>query len=164
MVVVKPALGIDVSHFQGKINWEEIKQNNITFAYAKATEGHTYVDPKFNLNWKNMSSANIAKGAYHFYTTSSNGITQAQHYINTVKEISKGDLPPVLDLEQGGLMDKVTIEEYQNEVISWLNEVETKFGVKPIIYTNNPFANTYLNKPHFANYVLWIAEVWCKGS
>ena len=65
-----------------------------------------------------MSSANIAKGAYHFYTTSSNGITQAQHYFNTVKEISKGDLPPVLDLEQDGLMDKITIEEVNNEEIN----------------------------------------------
>lgn len=163
-VEVKPALGIDVSHFQGDINWQEIKENNISFAYAKATEGNTYVDLKFHQNWENMSTAEISKGAYHFYTTDSDGDSQAIHYINTVKEIKKGDLPPVLDLEQGGLKAKVTVEEYQNEVMNWLTTVEKELGVKPIIYTNNPFANEYLNKPHFANYILWIAEYGVKEA
>jgi len=163
-IEAKPALGIDVSHFQGEINWEEIKENNISFAYSKATEGHTYVDPKFHENWKNMTTAEISKGAYHFYTTDSDGNNQALHYINTIKEIKKGDLPPVLDLEQGGLKAEVTVEEYQKEVINWLSTVEKELGVKPIIYTNNPFANKYLNKPHFANYTLWIAEYGVKEA
>ena len=162
IVETKPALGIDVSHFQGEINWNEIKENNITFAYSKATEGHNYTDPKFQLNWKNMTNAEISKGAYHFYTTNSGGKAQALYYINTVKEIKSGDLPPVLDLEQGGLKAEVTVEEYQKEVTIWLNEVEKELGVKPIIYTNNPFANKYLNKPHFSNYTLWIAEYGVK--
>lgn len=160
----KPALGIDVSHFQGKINWEEIKANNISFAYTKATEGNYYVDPKFKANWAEMTAAKMAKGAYHFYTTKEDGNTQAMHYINTVIDIDSGDLPPVLDLEQGGLNTDISVEEFQKEVMVWLTTVEQKLGVKPIIYTNNPFANKYLLQPEFATYKLWIAEYGVKEA
>lgn len=164
IVEIKPAMGIDVSHFQGEINWEEIKENRITFAYSKATEGNTYIDPKFYENWESMTSAGIAKGAYHFYTTSSSGKTQAAHYVNTIKKLKKGDLPPVLDLEQGGLQSTITVKEFQSEVIEWLTIVEDKLGVKPIIYTNNPFANKYLDTSHFSDYHLWIAEYGVKEA
>jgi lysozyme len=157
-VAIKNALGIDVSHFQGAVNWEEIKANNITFAYTKATQGHTYVDSKFHQNWSDMTTAGIARGAYHFYSTESNGKSQAEHFINTVGEVKIGDMPPVLDLEQGGINGTVDVKLFQQEVMSWLNAVEAKFGVKPMIYTNNPFANKYLNNVKFAEYTLWIAE------
>ena len=139
----KTALGIDVSHFQGEVDWEEIKANNISFAYSKATQGISYVDSKFHENWKNMAAANLARGAYHFYMAADDGATQAQHFIKTVGELQAGDLHPVLDLEQGGISGTVEVNEFQKEVQIWLNAVEKKFGVKPIIYTNNPFANEY---------------------
>jgi lysozyme len=140
------------------VNWEEIKANNISFAYTKATQGNNYVDVKFHQNWSQMESAGLAKGAYHFYTSESDGKTQAQHFINTIKEVKVGDMPPVLDLEHGGISGTVEIAQFQQEVIYWLNAVEAKFGVKPIIYTNNPFANEYLNNKYFSKYTLWIAE------
>ncbi|NBG65700.1 glycoside hydrolase family 25 protein [Acidiluteibacter ferrifornacis] len=157
-VAVKQALGIDVSHFQGAVDWDEIKANNITFAYTKATQGATYIDSKFHQNWSEMAAANIARGAYHFYSTESDGNTQAEHFINTIKEVKAGEMPPVLDLEQGSIKGTIAMNQFHLEVLSWLTIVEAKLGVKPIIYTNNPFANQYLINEKFADYSLWIAE------
>lgn len=161
-VDAKPALGIDVSHFQGDVDWEEIRSHKISFAYTKATQGRSYVDTRFNKNWSDMLTAEITRGAYHFYSSEDAGKEQALHFIKTVKELKKGDLPPVLDLEQGSINGKVDVENFQKEVKIWLKTVEEKFGIKPIIYTNNPFANEYLNHSDFADYMLWVAEYGVK--
>lgn len=155
---LKSALGIDVSHFQGEVSWAEIKANNISFAYTKATEGQSWVDPKFQKNWSNMLNAEITRGVYHFYSSEASGSAQAQHFIQTVGDLKPGDLPPVIDIEKRGIIGSVEPAEVQKEVKMWLKIVEDKYGIKPIIYTNNPIADEYLNHPDFAEYLLWIAE------
>lgn len=157
-VIVKSALGIDVSHFQGDINWEEIKAHNISFAYTKATEGESFVDPKFQKNWNAMLNAGVTRGVYHFYNSGVDGKSQAEHFISTIGELKAGDLFPVIDLEQGSIQGEVEVDTFQKEIRIWLKTVEEKFGVKPIIYSNEPFANQYLNHPDFAEYHLWLAE------
>ncbi|MDG1804944.1 glycoside hydrolase family 25 protein [Flavicella sp.] len=154
----KHHLGIDVSHFQQEINWEEIKEANISFAYSKATQGKDYVDPRFHENWKNMGNVSLSKGAYHFYQSNDSGKEQAIHFCKTVGNVGKGDIPPVLDLEGGGIIGTVHKKELQKEIHIWLRYVHQKMGVKPIIYTNNVFANDYLLGSDFSEYHLWIAE------
>lgn len=154
---VVSVLGVDVSHFQGDVDWSSIKKDGVLFAYAKATQGSRFIDPKYMSNWKEMKENKVYKGAYHFFEYDDDVTKQVNHFLKTVK-YSKLDLPPVLDLEGGGVNGKVNIESYQKSVLEWLNQVEKILGVKPIIYTNVTFGNTYLNKPEFSNYDLWLAE------
>ncbi|MBL0015595.1 MAG: hypothetical protein IPP17_03940 [Bacteroidetes bacterium] len=96
--------GIDVSRYQGKIEWAKVKQAGIRFAFIKATEGTDYVDPYFAVNWDEAKDKGIARGAYHFFRPAQDGKAQAEHFLKQVKW-TKGDLPPVLDLE---VTDEVT--------------------------------------------------------
>ncbi|EAZ82677.1 glycoside hydrolase family 25 protein [Algoriphagus machipongonensis] len=153
----KTILGIDVSHFQGDVNWQEIKDANIIFVYDKATEGATFTDPKYAKNKVGAHEYDLAHGSYHFYTTDSDPIKQAEFFTNTI-DYGIGDMPPVLDLEKGGIKGTVDPKKFQEEVLKWLNYVEQKLGVKPVIYTNHTFGDKYLTSTKFEEYQLWIAE------
>ncbi len=152
-----PVLGIDVSHFQGKIDWQKIKDANIKYAYDKATQGMTYVDPEYKNNRVDAHSFNFTHGAYHFYVAGDDPQKQALHFVSVI-DYTEDDLPPVLDLEQGGMKANIKTENYQKDVLKWLQVVEEKLGVKPVIYTSPAFGNQYLNHPSFSEYDLWVAE------
>jgi lysozyme len=145
--------GIDVSHFQGSVNWLEVKQAGMTFAFAKATEGQSSVDPQFKNNWQNMKAAGLLRGAYHFFDAGVDGTAQARHFLQHT-QIEPGDLPPVLDVEAAASASKATILQ---EVQNWLNTVEQALNRLPMIYTTASFWNSHLNDS-FGVYPLWIAE------
>jgi lysozyme len=152
--------GIDVSKYQSIIAWEEVKAmrvNNIQvgFAFIKATEGIDNTDPQFRRNWKKAKSANITRGAYHFFIASKDGKMQAQNFIKRV-DLETGDLRPVLDVEQ---LNSTTITQLKAEVRKWLETVENYYGVVPIIYTNVDF---YINNlgSEFDKYPLWVAHYY----
>ncbi len=151
-------LGMDISHFQNNINWDDIKKDGVNFVYIKASQSTHFKDPKFKQNHAAAKNECIYRGAYHFYVTGKDPVKQAQNFIAAVGELESGDLPPVLDLEELGIKTAVNIETFQKNTLSWLKTVEEKLGVTPIIYSNPSFANKYLNNPDFANYKLWVAE------
>jgi len=153
----KPILGIDVSHFQGDINWEEIKNAKIQFAYDKATQGKHFKDPDYFTNQKAAHTVGLLHGAYHFYISGDSPKEQAHNFLSAL-DYSSIDLPPVLDLEEGGIKAPIDITNFQADVLQWLKIVEDSLKVRPIIYTNNPFGNQYLDHPDFEKYDLWIAE------
>ncbi len=93
-----PVMGVDVSRYQGNIQWDVIAGQDVQFAFIKATEGSSYQDPLFAFNWEECRKNRIYAGAYHFFSFESGGDTQAQNFINTVGEL-QDDLPPVVDLE-----------------------------------------------------------------
>jgi lysozyme len=150
--------GIDVSHYQQKINWDRVVSMQvdgikIEFAFIKATEGLSRVDPYFRRNWKQAKASGIKKGAYHFFIASKDGTAQAKNFIRTVK-IEPGDLPPVLDVEQTFGVSRTVL---RREVKEWLDAVEIKYKVRPIIYTGADFYAQNL-KGHFEDYPLWVAH------
>lgn len=149
--------GIDVSHFNGDINWNEVKASGISFSYAKATEGTDFNDPKFKENWVNMKATEVKRGPYHFYDPKARPRQQADFFIKAVGSLEEGDMPPMLDLE-GANIGGLSAAKYQEDIMTWLELVERHFKVQPIIYTDGPFANQHLNNPEFAKYKLWIAE------
>jgi len=156
--------GIDVSHHQSDIDWDEVKAMQIKdikigFGFIKATEGIENVDEQFKDNWLAAKRANIPRGAYHFYNPSRNGKAQAQNFIDNVR-LSKGDLPPVLDIEQ---VNGTPIIKIQQGVIDWLEAVEAHYNVKPIIYTNASFYNNVLGDK-FDEYPLWVAHYLVKDK
>ena len=94
----------------------------------------------FKRNWKKARSAELTRGAYHFFIATKNGKTQAENFITTV-DLEPGDLPPVLDVEQAF---GVPVVKLRQRVKEWLVTVEQFYGVKPIIYTNVDFYKQYL--------------------
>lgn len=150
-------LGIDVSHFQGDVNWDEIKKAGIIFVYDKATEGETYIDPKYARNRLGAHEYDLLHGSYHFFESDDDPKKQAELFLSVIDHKS-GDMPPVLDLEDGGIKGEVSTEDFSKNVLTFLKFVESKLKVKPIIYTNHIFGNKYLTDPEFAKYELWIAE------
>lgn len=147
--------GIDVSFYQGKIQWDQVKQDGVGFAYAKATGGLTRVDPEFVNNWHGMREAGILRGAYHFFYAAEDATAQAKHFVGTVKTLRPHDLPPMLDVEITDHAPKAAIIK---GVLMWLQVVEQELGRRPIIYSDLSFANEYLTDAKLANYPLWIAE------
>ena len=155
-----PIHGIDVSRFQDRITWEEVramkvKNVQLGFTFIKATEGIGNTDPHFKRNWKRSKEAGMFRGAYHFFIASKDGKLQAENFIDKV-DLEPGDLPPVLDLEQ---LNGTGSSQLRKEAKRWLETVEDYYKVKPIIYTNVDFYQRYLGTD-FDSYPLWVAHYY----
>ncbi len=154
------AKGIDVSHWQGEINWPAVAGDGISFAFVKATERDSLTDSKFAFNWAGMKSAGILRGAYHFFRPSVDARAQAEHFATAVGALRANDLPPVLDLES---RDGVSNDRIVESAKLWLDTVEGLLNRKPIIYTGPFFWNDHLvgggNPPAWSgDYSLWVAN------
>lgn len=152
--------GIDVSYYQGKIDWKKVKSMKeddvqIRFAFIKATEGMFNVDPYFQRNWREAAKSGIICGAYHFFRPQKSGEWQAKFFLQTVK-FEEGDLPPVVDVEQ---LNGASPDKMRKELKEFMAYVEQKTKVKPIIYSGLSFYRDYL-KGHFDGYPLWIAHYY----
>ena len=145
--------GIDVSHYQSRVQWDEVARQGAGFAFVKATEGGSHQDSLFALNWFGIRAAGLKRGAYHFYRPNTPSFFQATNFMNVV-DMQPGDLPPVLDVE---VTDGASKEELVSGVKEWLELIETRYQVRPILYTNLKFYYFYL-KGHFDDYPIWIAR------
>ena len=145
--------GIDVSKWQGSVNWPEVKQAGIAFAFARATYGITEVDSSFKDNWQGMKDAGITRGAYHFFLAADDPARQADFFINTVGSLDPDDLPPVIDVESDSGVSSTLVADVQ----TWLNTVAQGLGRTPIIYTAPSYWNANMNSD-FGKYPLWVAE------
>lgn len=153
--------GIDISHHQGTINWDQLVEHRtgdfpLHFIFMKATEGGNYSDKTFKANFAEAGKRKFIRGAYHFFSPKTDPLQQAEFFIRTVK-LAPGDLPPVLDVEVRGKRPK---QEFQQHVKRWLDRVEAHYGVKPILYTSHKFKTNYLNDPQFDAYPYWIAHYY----
>lgn len=154
--------GIDISHYQGEIDWRELRTALINkcpvrFVIIKATEGSSIVDKCFDDNFFNARDYGFIRGAYHFWSTKTPARSQAQYFLSKV-HLEEGDLPPVLDVENK--RKDQPVDEFQREILSWLHIVEDKYHVKPIIYTNYKFKVDYLSDHRFDDYPYWIAHYY----
>ena len=151
--------GIDFSHYQGKVKWDNIKffkQNIlISFVFLRATMGVRSKDKYFRYNWREAKKHNITVGAYHYYRPNENSTLQANNFIKNVK-LTKGNLPPVLDIEK--LPTKQSLKSLKAGLKNWLNIVGKHYGVKPIIYSGDTFYRKHLSGGEFDNYIIWIAN------
>ena len=153
--------GIDISHYQERINWEKLRNASIgdapvSFVFIKATEGEKLFDDNFNRNFANAKRNDLIRGAYHFFVPGVDPRKQADFYLK-IAQLEPGDLPPVLDIEKKG---DLTPEKLRRDVKLWLDLVEKEYGVKPILYTGYKFKVDYLNTPEFDAYPYWIAHYY----
>lgn len=154
--------GIDISHYQGKIDWEQLKNAMIKgcpvrFVIIKSTEGSSRLDENFRENFNQARDFGFIRGVYHFWSNKSTAREQAYYFLDQV-HLTDGDLPPVLDIEHKPA-DK-SVEDFQRDVLTWLHIVEDKYHVKPIIYTYYKFKGQYLSAPVFEDYPYWIAHYY----
>ncbi len=149
------AQGIDVSHYQGAVDWNAVRGAGVTFAFAKATEGVTTVDATFSTNWPAIGAAGLLRGAYHFFHPEEDAASQAQHFLSVVGTLSAHDLPPVLDVE---VTNGVSTSVLWAGVSTWLETVAQATGRRPMIYVSPGFWDENAPNPALASYPLWLAD------
>jgi lysozyme len=156
-----PVQGIDVSNWQGDIDWDKVRAAGTQFAFIKATEGGDYLDPKFAQNWEGAKRAGIPRGAYHmvFWCRSAN--EQALWFILNVPN-DPDALPPVLDLEWNGSSrscpKRIPVDLAIEKIKIMLDVMEAHTGKRPIIYTDVTFHHEVL-EGQFPGYNFWLRSV-----
>ena len=148
--------GVDVSHWDGTIDWTKVKAAGIDFAIAKATETTNYTDNTFATNRQNAEAAGVVFGAYHFFRANADPTAQADYFVKTIGSVKPGEITPVLDLETTDGQSGSTIG---SRAATFLQAVEAATGHVPMIYTSPSFYTSTLGSPAaLAAYPLWIAN------
>lgn len=156
---VSHARGIDVSRWQGSIDWKQVREAGISFVFIKASQGSSQEDPKFVENAQGAKAAGLLVGAYHFLGAASAAAArqEAKHFVETMKKagpLAWFDLPPVLDYENNPAgISRAAINQV---AAAFLEEVERLTGRQPILYTGNAFAANF--DESLGRYDLWIAR------
>ena len=147
--------GIDVSHHQGKINWSKVQKScpNLKFVYVKATEGKTYVDPRYQENVKGARKAGFKVGVYHFFRMTSGAREQFANFNAAIAKVGI-DLIPMVDVETS---DKHSIREVKDSLRVFVNLVKEMYGVDPMIYGTNRSYNE-LCAPDFNHLLMYIGR------
>jgi lysozyme len=130
--------GIDVSHYQGHIDWPRVtkKDSNVAFCFIKATEGVYVVDDFFRQNWAGSAAAGLLRGAYHFGRPGSDAQDQAQQFSSAVGKLGPHDLPPALDIET---LDGSSPKAVLQWVLDFTEAADGWFGRRTMVYTSNGF-------------------------
>ncbi len=146
--------GIDVSHYQGNIDWWEVaRSGEVSYVYLKATEGANLVDNTFRMNLIGARRAGFKVGIYHFYRPNTSVESQFANLTSTVA-LRDMDLLPIIDVEHRG---SGSLEAFRERLMLFARLVEKHYGVRPIIYTSRDFYNKYLAGP-FTGYKYMIAR------
>ena len=137
-----PVRGVDVSSYQGKIDWKTLSEQDIQFAFIKATEGISFVDPNFSENYSNAQKTNLRIGAYHFFSYDSSGKT------------------PVVDVEFYGDKEKnpPNPKDVDKELSAFLQEIEKHYKKKPIIYATGKSYDMFISGK-YTDYNIWIRNI-----
>ena len=179
---------IDVSKHNGTINWNAVKNDAISCAFIKATEGYpetsyelshqiekNFLDAKFEENMNNALAEGLVVAPYHFIRVDynekiSDAVKEAKHFISKIRPYYENHslLPPVIDIENPpeekenpnniNQIGRWTKAELTNWIKAFANEVESELGVKPILYMNESFSNSEVESSLFDTYNLWIAK------
>ena len=165
--------GIDISHHQPIVNWNNIKiyvdkddrtvwrkkhsvkELSIDYVIMKASEGETFKDRRFRRRWKKAYKFGYKRGAYHFFRPNKEASVQARNFIERVGDISQKDFPPILDIE---VTDNLPIDILNKRALEWLQIIEKHYGRKPIIYTNPYYLKNILSPDITQAYPIWVAN------
>lgn len=159
-----PIRGVDVSSYQGEIDWKILASQDIQFAFIKATEGSSSVDPNFSKNFKNAQRTNLRIGAYHFFSYDSAGKTQAENFTSNVPVIDDM-LPPVVDVEFYGDKEQnpPNADSVKRELDVFLDSLKEHYNMKPIIYATGKSYDMFI-ADKYNDYDIWIRNVFYAPS
>jgi lysozyme len=155
-----PVRGVDVSAYQGAIDWPMLAAQGIEFAYVKATEGSAHVDQMFAANWAAVWQTGLRAGAYHFFSFETPGRTQAENFIAAVPPVEHM-LPPAIDVEfyGGARKNPPARDGVVRELSALIEALEVRYGVRPVLYATGKAYDTYL-AGEFGAYDIWIRNVF----
>jgi lysozyme len=148
--------GVDVSKYQGSVNWAQAKTAGIQFGFARISDGTANPDAYFTTNWQGMAANGIVRGAYQYFRASVDPTAQANLVVSSLQQaggLRAGDLPVVMDIETADGQAEATIEANMH---TWLAAVAAQTGRTPILYTS---VGTYpVTTTAFSAYPLWVAN------
>lgn len=154
-----PIHGIDVSRWQGDIDWRAVHRSGVKFAWIKATEGGDHLDPKFRQNWDGARAAGVPRGAYHFVFWCRPAREQMEWMFRHVPKDPHA-LPPVLDVEFQHQSKNCRRTMHKHEIVpkmqDLLNMMERHYGKKPVIYVTVDFYAQMMNTNEFSGYDVWV--------
>ncbi len=154
-------IGIDVSSYQGDIDWKTLSSQKISFAFIKATEGSSFVDPCFKKNWVNAADTDLRIGAYHFFSFESSGEKQAELFCSSVTP-TDNMLPPVIDVEfysRFKSVKDINTADVKHELRIMVDLISDEYAMKPIIYATNESFEAIV-KNDFSDCELWFRSVY----
>lgn len=152
--------GVDVSRWQGDIDWAKLRTQGANFAYIKATDGGDHLDPMFKQNWRAADAAGLKRGAYHFFYWCRTAGEQADWFIRNVPKVA-GALPPVIDVEYNGESSckrRLSRAKVLEKMTVFMDKLERHYGQRPIIYTAPDFYADNL-EGEFLNHPFWLRAV-----
>ncbi len=152
--------GVDVSRWQGDIDWEKLRTQGANFAYIKATDGGDHLDPMFRKNWKRAKDAGLKRGAYHFFYWCRTAGEQAEWFIRNVPR-DPDALPPVIDVEynaESSCKRRLSSTKVREKMQVFMDMLERHYGKRPVIYTAPDFYDDHL-EGHFLEYPFWLRSV-----
>ena len=147
--------GIDISHWQGAVDWNAAANDGVSFAIVRVSDGLGTVDDWFDVNLPASRAAGLPTGVYQFFRPSQDPIAQADLLIAGIQDhggLLPGDLPPVIDVEDTGGLGPAAVAA---AVGQWIDHVEAEFGVTPIIYSGKYFWQDNVQSSAYASYPLW---------
>ena len=147
--------GVDVSEFQGSINWNSVHSSGRDFAITRVSDGTGHLDPTFAANWAGIKAAGMVRGVYQFFEGTESGTAQADLLIQQVGTLGADDLPPVADVE---VLDGASGSQLVSNLAAWVAEIKAKTGRTPMIYTAPGFWNGLPSTGQFSGEVLWVAN------
>lgn len=155
--VLFPLRGLDISHHQGTIDWDELARTGVDFIYVKASEGENHRDTQFARNWTEAQRTGVPAGAYHFFSFHIPGRRQAANFLATVPSTGQ-DLPPAVDVEFDGQKTPLPpLTNVRRELAILLDELERATRRRPVIYTNRDgFQNVIAGQ--FGDHPLWFRD------
>ena len=149
--------GIDISHHQKNVNWGRMEAEMPHFLFLKATEGSTHIDTRYTKYKKEAEDLGVPTGAYHFFSYSSDGTIQAEHFLSVAK-LKSGNLLPVLDCEFRNNMPNE--REVTKQLLLFIRTIEAELNVSPIIYCECSYYNKYLRDEVNGRCPLWISNFY----
>ncbi|HEX3758047.1 MAG TPA: GH25 family lysozyme [Kofleriaceae bacterium] len=148
--------GVDVSYFNGTIDWAKVKAAGNEFAFIRISDGTGFHDPQFAANWAGAKTAGVVRGIYQFFRPAQDVNAQADMVIAAAGTPGPGDLPPVIDVEVTGSLSPASVAA---KVRTWVDRVKAGIGIDPIVYTGKFFWRDQVGGPtSFAGNPLWIAQ------
>jgi lysozyme len=155
--------GVDVSVYQGSVNWSSVKAAGYDFGIARVSDGTANPDSTFAGNWSGMKAAGVVRGAYQYFRASVDPTAQADLVVSSEGTLEAGDLSPVADIET---LDGESGATLVANLATWVSVIKSKTGRTPIIYTAPGFWDDLPSTGQFSDVTLWVAnwEVSCPDT
>jgi MYXO-CTERM domain-containing protein len=155
--------GIDVSYYQGDIDWQAVAASGVKFAIVRVSHSLQFFDPQFEANIEGARAAGIHTGVYQYFEPDEDPVAQADLLLDALGPLLPGDLPPMIDVESTGGQSAAAIND---AIHAWIDRVESTLGVKPIVYSGYYFWNDNVGSSDFGEYPLMLPwyGVECPGG